>query len=101
MLHHSFDKGLRKIAHPRRRRTEFPKIVNLFRSFAALEIAPEMILNRCFACSPSFAHKLALAKFRHHAGDFHSRPRGVGTAINSIFETALARLVLVIEAKHY
>src|SRR4029077_13789290 len=95
---HSLDKWLRKIAHPLRRRTEFPKIVDLFRPLAALKIAPEMVLDRRFACSPSFAHKL-LPKFRHSTGDFHRRAPGLGAAINCIFKTVLACLTLAIETE--
>src|SRR4029453_16856806 len=70
------------------------------RSFTALKVAPEMILNRRFACSPSFTHKLLPAKFRHDTGDFHCCPRGLGAAVDSIFEAALARLIVVVEAEH-
>src|ERR1700757_2732475 len=101
MLDHSVDKGLCELAHSRRRRTEFPKIVDPFRPFAVLKVAPEMILNRRFACSPSLAHRLLPAKFRHDTGDFHCCPRGLGAAIDSIFETAFACLFLVIETEHH
>src|SRR5437762_11301998 len=100
MLDHPLDKRLRKLANPWRCRTEFPKIVNLFGSFTALKVAPEMILNRCFACSPSFTHKLLPAKFRHDARDFHCCLRGLGAAVDFIFEAALPRLILVVEAEH-
>src|SRR5205823_2962393 len=99
MLDHSLDKRLRKLANPWCRRTKFPKLVNLFRSFTALKVAPKMILNCCFACSPSFAHKLLPAKFRHDPGDFHCCPRGLGPAVDSTFQAALARLILVVEAR--
>jgi hypothetical protein len=62
MLDHSVDKRLRKLANPWCCRTKFPKITNLFRSFTALKIAPEMILNRRFACSPSFTHNYSLRR---------------------------------------
>src|SRR5213075_2851481 len=101
MLDHSLNKRLRKLAHSRRRWTEFPKLVDLFRSLAPLEIAPEMVLDRRLACSPSFTHKLFPAKFRHCAGDFYRRARSFGAAINFIFETALACLILVVETKYY
>src|SRR4029077_11107984 len=97
---HSLNKWLCKLAHALRRRTEFPKIVDLFRPLAALEIAPEMVLDRRFACSPSLAHKL-LPKFRHSIGDFHCRARGLGAAINCIFKTARVGLTLVIETEHH
>src|SRR5947208_17145875 len=100
MLNHPLDKRLRKLANPWRCRTEFPKIVNLFGSFTALKVAPEMILNRCFACSPSFAHKLFPAKFRHDPRDFHCCPRGLDSAVDSTFQAALSRLVLIVEVNH-
>src|SRR5882724_4702614 len=100
MLDHSLNKRLRKLAHSRRRRTEFPKLVDLFRSLAPLEIAPEMVLDRRLACSPSFTHKLLPAKFRHSIGNFHRRARSFRAAINSISQTALACLILAVETKH-
>src|SRR4029077_17553438 len=100
MRDHSLDKWLCKLAHARRRRTEFPKIADLFRPLAALEIAPEMVLDRRFACSPPFAHKL-LPKFRHSTGDFRRRARALGAAINCILKTARACLTLVIETEHH
>src|SRR4026207_418428 len=101
MLDHSVDKRLCKLPHSRRRRTEFPKIVDPFRPFAVLKVAPEMILNPRFARSPSLAHRLPPAKFRHDTGDFHRCPRGLGAAIDSIFETAFAGLFLVFETEHH
>ena len=56
MRHHSFDERLRKLAHARLGRAKFPEIVDLLRSFATLEIAPEMILNCRFAGAATFTH---------------------------------------------
>jgi hypothetical protein len=56
MRHHSFDERLRKLAHARFGRTKFPEIVDLFRAFTALEITPEVILDRCFAGFSPFTH---------------------------------------------
>src|SRR5436309_13126809 len=100
MLDHSLDKRLRKLANPLCRRTKFPKLVNLFRPFTALKVAPKMILNCCFACSPSFAHKLLRAKFRHDPGDFHCCPRGLASAVDSASPAAFARLIFSVEAEH-
>ena len=56
MRDHSFDERLRKLAHARLGRAKFPEIIDLLRAFAALEIAPEMILDCCFARAPTFTH---------------------------------------------
>src|SRR5204863_2065330 len=56
MRHHSFDQRLCEFAHPRLRRAKFPELIDLVRPFAALEIPPEMILNRSLSSAPSFTH---------------------------------------------
>src|SRR4030095_15333847 len=56
MRDHSFDQRLCEVAHPRWGWAKFPKIIDLVRPFAALKIAPEMILNRSFSSAPSFTH---------------------------------------------
>src|SRR6516162_2573789 len=56
MRHHSLDQRLREFAYPRRCRAKLPKIIDLVWPFAALQIAPEMILNRSFPGAPSFTH---------------------------------------------
>ena len=56
MRHHSFDERLRKLAHARLGRTKLPEIVDLLRSFATLEVAPEMILDCRFAGAATFTH---------------------------------------------
>ena len=64
---HSFDERLGEFAHVRFNRTKFPKIVYVFRSFAVLEIAPEVILNGRFARASPFAHTICSATWRSHS----------------------------------
>ena len=67
VLNHSFDERLGEFAHVRFNRTKFPKIVYVFRSFAVLEIAPEVILNGRFARASPFAHTICSATWRSHS----------------------------------
>src|SRR6476660_3135117 len=56
MRHHPLDQRLCEFAHPRLCGAKFPELIDLVRPFAALEITPEMILNRSFSSAPSFTH---------------------------------------------
>src|ERR1044072_610701 len=56
MRNHSIDQRLGEFAHALCRRTKLPKIIDLVRPFAALEVTPEMILNCSFSSAPSFTH---------------------------------------------
>src|SRR6266567_1124267 len=57
MRDRSFNEWLRKLAHTWRGRAKLPEILDPLGPFAMLKIAPEMILDRRFACSSSFAHR--------------------------------------------
>src|SRR5215472_15889740 len=100
MRHHAFDQRLCEFAHPRWRRAKLPKLIDLLRRFAALEISPEMILNRSFPRSATFTHSSACTNFRHYIRDFHRCTRGFGSAVDFIFKTACPRLVFVIETEY-
>ena len=45
MRDHAFDQRLRELAHARRGRTKLPEFVHRFRRVAAVQVAPEMILD--------------------------------------------------------
>src|SRR5713101_2274443 len=59
---HSFDQRLGKFAHTRRARAKFPKVGDVLRSFAMLQIAPKMILNGGFTRPTTFTHKTYFAR---------------------------------------
>src|SRR6266487_3193432 len=57
MRDHSFDERLRKVAHARGGRAEFPEIPDFLRPFAVLKITPEMILDGRFSRFSPLSHK--------------------------------------------
>src|SRR5215472_7617220 len=101
MRHHAFDQRLCEFAHPRWRRAKLPKLIDLLRRFAALEISPEMILNRSFPRSATFTHSSPCTNFRHYIRDFHRCARGFGSAVDFIFKTTCPRLVFVMKTEHH
>jgi hypothetical protein len=56
MRYHSLDQRLGEFAHPWLRRAKIPKIIDLVRPFAVLEVTPEMILDSSFPSASSFTH---------------------------------------------
>src|SRR5437899_5301618 len=100
MRHHALDQRLCEITDARWRGTKLPKLIDLLRAFSALEISPEMILNRSFPRSPTFTHSSPSTKFRQNVRDFHRCPSRFGAAINFIFKTTRARLIFVIKTEH-
>src|SRR5262245_38174878 len=101
MRHHALDQRLCEFADARRRGAKLPKLIDLLRAFSALEISPEMILNRSLPRSATLTHSSPSAKFRQNVRDFHRCPRGFGAAIDFIFKTTRARLVFGIETEHH
>src|ERR1700758_382963 len=101
MRHHSFDQRLCEFAHPLRGGAKFPELIDLLRPFAALEITPEMILNRSFPRSATFTHRSSTTKFRQNVRDFHRCARGFGSAVDFIFKTTCPCLVFVVKTEYY
>src|SRR5581483_2965660 len=58
MRAHSLDERLGKIAHALFRRQKFPELIDLLRRVAALQVAPERILQGRFARFATFTHHL-------------------------------------------
>src|SRR6266513_2509950 len=100
MRDHSLDQRLCEFAHPRLCGAKFPELIDLVRTVAALEITPEMILNRSFPRSATFTHSSSSTNLRQNVRDFHRCARGFSSAIDIIFKTTCSRLVFIIKTEY-
>jgi hypothetical protein len=95
MREHSFNQWLRKLAHARGRRTACPEYIDRLRTCTAMEIAPELVLQRGLARDAAFSHRLLRAQLRNDVRDFDRGPGCFGAAVDPTFETSLARLLRI------